>query len=230
MGIMVKMKSMLLAVSVFGNLSLCGMELQKFDGLKNALFFVQKMRDSGAISHDVATVIVHKSSLLVRMDTIYEKFDSFFHFKSDIYGKTLPDSVVKRHKMSQEVRKNGRYGAAADVKKLNKLADFDFHQKSNVLEPHQMYRDSLVLTKIDSDCYRKFSALEPHHLLFLTEEYDGILLSLITKPGCFYYQKGVCEINLCKEDYDDIYLLLPPVLRAILDGYIKDLIPDLFSF
>lgn len=194
MDIVVKMKNILLAVSVFGSLSLCAMELQiciKSD-LNDVLLFAKRICDRvcDPIPYDVATVIVQQSCLF-RMKEIYEKFDSLLHFDNEKYDTISLDYRTSRHRVSQDMRKNRRC-VADDLKKLSQLT-------------------------AKTDCCRKFPALEPHHLLLLTAEQDEILLSLLMRSICFDHKKGCLEIKLItKEEEDKQYLLLPLEIREIL--------------
>jgi len=179
-------KIALLTVVVFGSASLSAMGTEpykKFDkksddysSLQHTFCVVQAMYERGDILKDVAAVIVHKSCL-VRMDTLYKKFDSFFHFDNDNYRKMISDSIS---------------------------AALKFGNNFNNVEIKQ-YQET-ALKHINQTC-RKFDIVEPRHLLFFTEKQDEILFSLINRPNCFFQNKNFCHIVLTAEERKNYRML-----------------------
>lgn len=182
----IKMKSALLGVAIFGCLSLgamekeantMAMELQKSNNycwLQNTLFAAKAMKAAG-MPHEVAAIIVGNSYAL-RKAEVYQKFDSFFCFDNESY-----------HKMYSE------YGSF-----IRNLARKD-------------YAD--VLRGIDKTC-RKFDDLKVSHFLFFTENQD-VTLSALLSQKCFFQARGgrPCVVALYQE-YKQLETLTP-IFRSL---------------
>ena len=203
-------KIALLTVVVFGSVPLCAMKMEPYkktdkksddySSLQNTLFAVQAMHTRGEIPYDVAANIVY-TSCLVRMDTLYKKFDPFFHFNDDNYAKKL--------------------SAHNEYLKLHILLALKLGNNFNNVEIKQ-YQET-ALKHINQTC-RKFDIVEPRHLLFFTEKQDEILFSLINRPNCFFQNKNFCHIVLTAEERKN-YRMLPAELRALLNKYPKSYTP-----
>ena len=205
MDIVVTIKSIVMSLFVVGSVSLSAMEVETYkksddySSLNNSFLFVQAMHERGDIVKDVAAVIVHKS-FLVRMDTIYKKFDPFFHFHNDSYYKMRSD--YDKNRMSF----------------IDENPDFEGTDEGVIKKFNERYPYNINLC-------RKFDVLEPQHLIFLTKKQDRILSSLVNRPKCFHDYRGSYSFQFTEKENEG-FLTLPSSLIELLSKYPKFVIPE----
>jgi hypothetical protein len=206
---MVKIKNVAFSVFVLSSFQLCAMDIKPYKKLKFAmdvepkkksgdhcfmnkvLFFVQAMKERNDIIKDVAAVIVHQSCLL-RMDSIDKKFTPFFHFYNDSYATMISHYSRDKNLFIAALLPNDE-----EIKQFEEMSLKNVHRRC-----------------------RKFDILEPHHLIFFTEEQDNILSSLIARPDCFYDCKGSYSLQVTEKENGQ-FLMLPAELRELLSIYPK---------
>src|SRR5260221_5871935 len=110
--------------------------------------------------------------------------------------------IMKKHEVLQEIRaivKDNSYLLRMDA--IHKK--FDPFFRFNELDSRKCFKAFLDIFKPEFDrelcrsaqiyahenC-RKFDVVTPQHLFFFTESHDDILVSLISRQGCFVHDQG----------------------------------------